>query len=406
LIRLLKHKNFLINSNACRALGELKSNKAVGPLIDFLKEGKDFLSVITGAHAIEALAKIKPDNGADLITELFADSNYFVSLKATFAYQEITSKNVVEHMFELLNKDGLSNRTKMAEMIGKPRSGNIIDFSIDLLKINDPIIRRNAAELLGKVKSEKAAKPLIGLLRDDNLFVYRTAADALANINPGKTIAALIALLKNEGGVVKLSVPFALRAMALKLETPTLESAVGPLISLLDDENPGVRKLAAEALGEIKSDRAAKPLIKLLGDSKVCVSAAEALKSLKSGEVVRDLIKILGEKEPSVREMAAYVLGEMESHKAVEPLIELFNDRHESVCESAVKALGKISTSLNSSENDKLMETLYILSGKRSFRRKRAIKASVEAIEKIKNAAGRRFISIERPYSRHSKDEL
>ena len=62
----------------------------------------------------------------------------------------------------------------------------------------------------------------------------------------------------------------------------SLETAVQPLINALNDGDSDVRRNAAEALGNIKSDTAVQPLINALKDERLNVrgSAAEALRKI------------------------------------------------------------------------------------------------------------------------------
>ena len=123
-----------------------------------------------------------------------------------------------------------------------------------------------------------------------------------------------------------------------------LEAAVSGLIKLLEDSEESVREAAAFALGEIGSDTATSGLIKLLEDSEESVreAAAFALGEIGSDTATSGLIKLLKDSEEFVREAAALALGEIGSDTATSGLIKLLKDSEEFVREAAAFALGEI----------------------------------------------------------------
>lgn len=117
-------------------------------------------------------------------------------------------------------------------------------------------------------------------------------------------------------------------------------TAVEPLIGVLQDDNPTVRRYAAWALGEIKDARAAKPLVAALGDEDGFVqnSAAEALG--KIGEPsVESLMAALEDENSTVRRRATDALRKIGDNRAVEPLVVAMEDNDWSVRRGAARAL-------------------------------------------------------------------
>jgi hypothetical protein len=122
--------------------------------------------------------------------------------------------------------------------------------------------------------------------------------------------------------------------------------AVKPLIASLDDNDPLVRRHAAEALGRIKDPEAVEPLIAVLNDSDPLIrrQAVEALGKIKDSRAVPPLISVLGNKDEIsyMRASAAEALGRIREVSAVESLISALNDQQWDVRSRAAKALGKI----------------------------------------------------------------
>ena len=111
----------------------------------------------------------------------------------------------------------------------------------------------------------------------------------------------------------------------------------------------GVREEAAQALGEIKDNRAVEPLIKAVKDEdefvEVRASAALALGDIKDKRAVEPLIETL--ERPAVAKPVAYALGEIGDERGVEPLkklLKLLEDLggYQHICKVAKEALEKI----------------------------------------------------------------
>jgi len=153
-----------------------------------------------------------------------------------------------------------------------------IDTLVQDLKDNDLIVRLHAAKALGEAKDARAVEPLIAALGDKGCG--HTAANALAKIG---------------------------------------KPAVEPLIVALKNENPFVRRNAAEALGEIKDSSAVKPLIDTLKDNDLIVrrNAAKALGKIKDSSAEEPLTSALKDESPAVRRNAAIALREMGKPEAI-----------------------------------------------------------------------------------------
>jgi HEAT repeat protein len=102
------------------------------------------------------------------------------------------------------------------------------------------------------------------------------------------------------------------------------EQAVDPLIKLLKDPDPTLRQIAASVLGRIGSPRTIDALIESLSDNNSSVrwDAAGALGIIKAEKAVEPLIRLLKDDSDPVVHVAAAALGRIGSEKAVEPLIQ------------------------------------------------------------------------------------
>jgi hypothetical protein len=120
-----------------------------------------------------------------------------------------------------------------------------------------------------------------------------------------------------------------IRKMAIQeLGNKGKRKAVGPLIGCLKDEDDNVRGLVAEALGKIGDTSAVVPLIESLNDkySGYKCDVVEALGKIGDKRAVEPLIVCLEDEYPSVRRFAASSLGKIGDPKAIEFLINSWPD--------------------------------------------------------------------------------
>jgi len=122
------------------------------------------------------------------------------------------------------------------------------------------------------------------------------------------------------------------------------EQSVTPLMNLLKDPDPSLRQIAASILGRIGSPRAANALMESLSDndSNIRSSAAYALGKIRAEKAVEPLILMLEQESGPVFYAAASALGNIGSLKALDPLIEALDKTDVWSRKVAVAALGNL----------------------------------------------------------------
>jgi hypothetical protein len=141
----------------------------------------------------------------------------------------------------------------------------------------DPCVRRFVAPLLGRTQHDAAVETLVAALRDENAVTREAAAVGLRFAEKPATIDALT------------------RA--------------------LEDREASVRAAAAWALGEIEDSRAIPALERTLKDAEsvVRINAAWALGEIEDPAAIPALTALLrDDRDPEVRRMAAWALGNIE----------------------------------------------------------------------------------------------
>jgi len=196
---------------------------------------------------------------------------------------------------------------------------------------NDESIRRDAAFALGKISDSSTADPIINELNYEKNDVINGSDSDIGE----STIEQLINSLNNENIDVRKNAAIAL----IKIGEP----AVDMLINALENENWRVRWHSAEILGEIKDDRAVKPLINALNNKNNGVISNSIIALCEIGEpAVEILINALKDGEWRLRWHSAEILGEIKDDRAVKPLTDVLNDENNDVRMAATKALERI----------------------------------------------------------------
>jgi HEAT repeat protein len=216
---------------------------------------------------------------------------------------------------------------------------------------------------------------LIVKLGDPDPEVRSSAAWRLGVIKDARPFPALVEALKDEEWGVRKGAAEALGKIGeANSASSEVAEAVPALIEALKDENIGVRRDVVDALGRFKDARAIPALIETLKDKnlavqeqvrnaltlgklntaielgKVRTNAAWALAYI-GAPAVPALVEALKDRDAYVREWAAGALGEIQGVHAVPELIETLNDENCKVRAQAVRALGDIAKA-NSGNSD------------------------------------------------------
>jgi TonB family protein len=119
---------------------------------------------------------------------------------------------------------------------------------------------------------------------------------------------------------------------------------VRALVEALSDKEATVREAAAFALGQIADPAATGLLIPLLADhdAEVRASAAFALGMIGNRKALQALSYATGDSEPEVRSSAIFALGLMQDAEAVDEIVDALDDSSFDVRYDAVWALGQI----------------------------------------------------------------
>lgn len=198
-------------------------------------------------------------------------------------------------------------------------------------------VQDSAMRSLIAIQGECTAYMVLPLLRE-NSFLRNTALIILKEM--GRIAVPLLYILLNDKDDD-------VRKFALDL-IHDIEYCSYPekLVEMLTgDSNANVRAAAAKTLGKLQYKKALPQLISALNDEEwVCFSAIEALTGLKDESAVAPIISLLDSPSETSRFAAIEALGKICSPSATQPLVEHMPNADEFMKKTIIKSLALIGT--------------------------------------------------------------
>jgi HEAT repeat protein len=370
--------SFQVRMASATALGELRHEKCVSPLVQALADSS--LNVQRAAvHALSLLGEpaVEPlleslNSPEDTVRKWSAEvlgriGRVDKTAEAESAISDDLIKQISDVLIDRLDREVLDVQKSIVVALGEMRAEKSTPHLLPLLDNENVDLVRFTAEALGRIGDKRSIDPLIRCLDSASVDVRKVAAAALVEIG-SESVMALTEALRHPNHNVRLYVAEALGRLKDK-------RALNALIAALKDDNVRVRRYAALALGEIGDARAAKNLQELLHDPVqdvrysavkavagiggkasvqplsdalhdsdwvVRLAAAQGLGSLEDKSVVPALCEALKDTEWSVRYHAAISLGDLADLNAVIPLIKALRDPREGVRRGVVESLGRL----------------------------------------------------------------
>lgn len=130
-----------------------------------------------------------------------------------------------------------------------------------------------------------------------------------------------------------------------QLGTIDADEAVAGLVMALEDEDRGIRELAADCLVNQGGDTCSRLLASFMGHNEISVRNLAAEILVRIGErAVPALVEALNDGDHDVRKFALDVLGLIRDHSVAGRIHEMLDDPNENVACSAAEALGHLGT--------------------------------------------------------------
>ncbi len=321
-ISLLKDSSEDVRAKSVEALGSLRDERAVDPLIEALHDE----SWRVKASAIKALKNFNDIRILDALIDLFGESPaYGGRNQAAEVFLSIAEKTFEKRVY-VYRKD---NTRQISEHFGVVRKGTIqriihpvaVDKLINAINKSDSKVKLKVLQIIHRFEDERIEPALIKLLNDPSNLVRRRAANILTNYGNSKAVPALIISLQDQDASVRAAAAKALGEIQDK-------RGIKPLIEKLNDNNDSVKKAALNSLGQFDDPRVLDLNIKLLKNktSSVKVAAIQNIQKSPDIRAVEPLVLLLNDSHWSVASNAAVALGVIRDKRAVEPLISTLND--------------------------------------------------------------------------------
>ncbi len=218
----LLDKHLSVRLAAVRALGTLKDRPAIGPLCRATCD----VSISVRLAATQALGKSNDIRAVGPLCELLTDWNAEIREAAVRALGSIKSPRSVGSLCAALKDEVPNVRAAAVWALGELKDPRSAGALCTILSDPDPGQREAAVRLLGELKAPGSVESLCAALRDFDIDVRSVAAAALGQIKDPRAIAPLIDALSKQRFHVEI------------------------LRWALQRRNPGLRKVAAVALGE------------------------------------------------------------------------------------------------------------------------------------------------------------
>lgn len=268
----LRSRKVWVRQRAVRALGKMRSRKALDALVTVLKDEDPFVRV----RVAWALRENASREALDTLVPMLNDKKHWVRDAASRALRELKWKpeTLEEQASDSLARSNLGHDdyVRIAQ-IGQPA----LAILLAILQDKDHDSRETAVEVLRRMGSCEAIRALNDALNDSDRVLRSRAAYALAEIGPAakECVPRLVAAL-SEGLLDKAAV----RALG-RIKSPA-KDAVPLLVAGLNDEKEEYVSECAKALAGIGVIEAIPSLVKALHHQSKWVreNVAESLHAL------------------------------------------------------------------------------------------------------------------------------
>ncbi|MFC1552280.1 HEAT repeat domain-containing protein [Candidatus Latescibacterota bacterium] len=180
---------------------------AVDTFLMFLNDETPYIREFSA----QALGKIKSERAIVPLIGLINDENSRISNTAIYALVELNAQEALYPLIEAINNPDNTSRYAIASALGNLGSEAAVEPLIESLKNSEGYDLIAHIEALGRIRSEKAVVPLIDMLHNENERVRRAAMLALMNINSSLAVPALTEALNDEDWEVRLYAKEALK---------------------------------------------------------------------------------------------------------------------------------------------------------------------------------------------------
>ncbi len=306
LIRAISDEDPSVRLSGAETLGKLQDPRAVQALIQALRQDPD---PKVRAMAAWALGEIEdPAAVSALSAALREDDDREVRVQAAEALGNIEDVSAIGALGDAVGDPTVEVRRAAVEALGNMDDARVVPLVIPSLRDDDVEVRRSAAHALGHTESAQAIEPLIAATRDPDLEVRVYAIEALGNQGDLRAQPAFLDALRDERADVR-------RVAIDAIGNLELGAAPREVLDAVRDPDREVRYGAVDALGNFEDPAAVPVLLEIVRastDRELQYEALDALSNIESPAAYEALIPLLQHEDPKVRQLAAEAIGNMQ----------------------------------------------------------------------------------------------
>lgn len=347
LVRLIAHPHDNVSMAAIEALGRIGGRAAVDALIDAVQSRRFFRTF----PAVDVLGRSGDPRAIAPLGALLGDDVY--ALEAARALGRTGDKHAARPLARLLvhPSDTLVRvaAVALADLFDRHAErfgpGSAVAEALRGAVPVEPAIRRLAQTLGGAEVGEKiaicrvlgalgadAAAPVLAPLLDSPSSVADAAAEALKALRREPDALVMAALRRSDSSR---------RRVLLPLLISRSNVAIDDVVACLDDPDPVVRAMAADALARIGNAAAVPALFARLEESHPAVAQAlvSALQTVPSDATRPLALAAARASSPQVRRAAVRILGYFGFTAGIDVLLEAARDPDERIRVTAIQGL-------------------------------------------------------------------
>ncbi|MDB4977109.1 MAG: hypothetical protein JWN48_5450 [Myxococcaceae bacterium] len=372
---LAEHPDPAIVADVAQILGRRRSSQAVATLVRLTKHSDDNVAV----GAIEGLGRIGGQSAVEALVACVEGNSFFRTFPAIDVLGRSGDPRAIAPLARLLSNPRYAfeaaralgrsaDRAAVAPLIKLASVGSEASVRVACLALSElcerhaerygvptaieallrearseALLRRLGQSLARADKAEKIATcRVLGALRDGAALPWllplldadaetaRAASRALEDIGKDTDLAIDRALIEPHSARRAVLLPAILRA----------DHAAAVLVCL-DDPEPQVRALAAEALGRLGHTQATRPLFALLADesARVVLAASSAIQALGSDETEALALTAARSEQPHVKRAALRILAYFGYEGAYDTFMAALGDSDPRLRDAAVQGL-------------------------------------------------------------------
>ncbi len=355
---------------AVRALASLQ-DAAVTPLLAAAASRDP--GVRLGAS--EALGDIGDRRAIPILLERIIDTDLGVRGVAAAALVRIRDRSTSARLIELLRKGDPSIKAQVLRVLAALGDPATVADIIAAASSPDAAVRINAVFALGELRDTRGIGTMIARLGDERMDVSQTAVAALVKMGA----PAISSLLE----IVATPKHASLAGCVQVLGRLKAREAVRPLIDLLNDANPLVRRNATVALTEIGDPGAEERFVMLLSDADPVVRLYAGIGLMQFGGRLSVKLLINALKAEETRWLAVRILDRIGA-KGTDELIAALRDPtvQWDVSQTLISLDGAVLPDLQRAlrdENQTIRENIAMILGE--VKDRRAVDALLEALQ-------------------------